>query len=433
MTTNRVTELLTRLDREQATVARRERRYRGDTQLRYASTEVTGDLALFGVNLCALAVDAVAERMRVKTFRVLVGERDVTDRVRAEWRRSNMDQHLMPVLVDALALGACYLTVWPDTPGRPVITPESARHMTVARDPLTSEVIDAVKRWRELDHNGTAVATHVVHYGREQITRYRADGYGGRLVPVEGAAVANPLGVVPVVPLVNIERVGDTSGASVIDDLAHLVDALGKLLADMLVASEDVARPRRWATGVDLDDGDDDDGWTADGDLDDPDTLASDEPPAPAVSPFDSGNRMFTVESPDAKFGQLPGADLAGYKTGVELILQQIMAVSALPAHMVGVTTANPSSADAIRAAEASLTARAEARIAVLGVAIERALALVAAFTEHVDPRDVDVRVRWASTATKSTAQEADAVTKLFSLGILDVAEAREMMGLTDL
>lgn len=433
MTTKRVADMLTRLDREQSTVSRRERRYRGDVQLRYASTEVTGDLSMFGVNLCALAVDAVAERMRIKRFRVLVGERDVTERVAAAWRRSNMDQKLMPVLVDALALGACYLTVWPDSPGRPVITPESARHMIVARDPLTGEVIDAVKRWQELDHNGTTVATHVIHYGRERITRYRADGYGGRLAPVEGAAVDNPLGVVPVVPLINVERVGDTGGASVIDDLAHLVDALGKLLADMLVASEDVARPRRWATGVDLDDGDDDDGWTADGDLDDPGALAADEPPTPAVSPFDSGNRMFTVESPDAKFGQLPGADLAGYKTGVDLILQQIMAVSALPAHMVGITTSNPSSADAIRAAEASLTARAESRISVLGVAIEQALALVAAFTEHVDPRDVDVRVRWASTATKSTAQEADAVTKLFSLGILTTAEAREMMGLTDL
>lgn len=433
MTTKRVTELLTQLDRQQADVLRRERRYRGDAQLRYASTEVTGDLAMFGVNLCALAVDAVAERMRIKKFRVMVGARDVTDRVRAAWRRSSMDQHLMPVLVDALALGACYLTVWPTSPGRPVVSPESARNMTVARDPLTGEVVDAVKRWREVDYNGTTVATHVVHYDREQITRYRADGSGGRLAPVDGATVANPLGVVPVVPLINVERVGDTAGSSVIDDLAHLVDALGKLLADMLVASEDVARPRRWATGVDLDDGDDGDGWTADGGLDNPDALAGDEPPVPAVSPFDSGNRMFTVESPDAKFGQLPGADLAGYKTGVDLILQQIMAVSALPAHMVGITTANPSSADAIRAAEASLTARAEARIAVLGVAIERALALVAAFTEHVDPRDVDVSVRWASTATKSQAQEADAVTKLFSLGILDVAEAREMMGLTDL
>lgn len=426
MTVKRTGELLAQLDRTQRDVARRDDRYRGDTKLKFASTEVTGELKSFGVNLCALAVDAVAERMRIKRFSVDVGGRDVTASVRAAWRRSNMDQKLMPVLVDALALGSCFLTVWPDRPGRPIITPESARHMTVARDPLTGEVVDAVKRWQERDHNGVVRATHVVHYERDQITRYRSDGDTGRLVPVSD--VRNPLGVVPVVPLVNIERIGDAGGSSVIDDLAHLVDALGKLLADMLVASEDVARPRRWATGVALDDDEGEDGWTADGD--DP---HADEPPAPAVSPFESGNRMFTVESPEAKFGQLPGADLAGYKTGVDLLLQTIMAVSALPAHMVGITTANPSSADAIRAAEASLTARAEGRIQVLGVGIEHALELVAAFTEHVDPRDVEVRLSWASTATRSTAQEADAVSKLYSLGIIDRDEARERMGIGDL
>lgn len=428
MTTKRAVELLAQLDRTQRDVSRRDDRYRGDTKLKFATTEVTGELNHFGVNLCALAVDAVAERMRIKRFHVDAGGRDATANVRAAWRRSNMDQKLMPVLVDALALGSCYLTVWPDRPGRPIITPESARHMTVARDPLTGEVVDAVKRWQERDHNGVVRATHAVHYERDQITRYRSDGDTGRLAHV--GAVGNPLGVVPVVPLINIERIGDAVGSSVIDDLAHLVDALGKLLADMLVASEDVARPRRWATGVALDDDDGDDGWTADGDDLDP---AADEPPAPAVSPFESGNRMFTVESPEAKFGQLPGADLAGYKTGVDLLLQSIMAVSALPAHMVGITTANPSSADAIRAAEASLTARAEGRIHVLGVGIEQALALVAAFTDHVDPRDVDVKLSWASTATRSTAQEADAVTKLYSLGIIDRDEARERMGIGDL
>ena len=46
----------------------------------------------------------------------------------------------------------------------------------------------------------------------------------------------------------------------------------------------------------------------------------------------------------------------------MRVILGQIMAVSTLPAHYVGVFTDNPASADALRAAEASLTARAEAR-----------------------------------------------------------------------
>lgn len=426
--TREVSALLARLDNGQRAINRRDKRYRGVHDLRYATTDIDGDLKHFGVNLCALAVDAVAERMRIQRFRVLVGNRDVTQTAVRSWTRSHMDQRLMPLLVDVLALGAAYLVVWPTAPGRPVITPESARHMVCTYHPVTREVTGAVKRWAEYDEHGVLVGTHVVHYGPTAIVHYRQPHGSGKLV--ELSRVHNPLGVVPVVPLVNVQRIGDEGGTSVIDDLAHLVDALGKLLADMLVASEDVARPRRWATGVDLDDDDEDDGFIAD---EDPAALDDDDDDRPAVSPFDSGNRMFTVESPDAKFGQLPGADLAGYKTGVELVLQQIMAVSALPAHMMGITTSNPASADAIRSAEASLTARAESRISVLGIGLERALALAVAFADHVDPDDVEVRIRWANPATRSTAQEADAVTKLFSLGIMDLAEARELMGLVEL
>lgn len=49
----------------------------------------------------------------------------------------------------------------------------------------------------------------------------------------------------------NSDRLLD-NGRSEIRDLVPLVDALNKLLADMLVASEFLARPRRWATGIEL-------------------------------------------------------------------------------------------------------------------------------------------------------------------------------------
>ena len=43
-------------------------------------------------------------------------------------------------------------------------------------------------------------------------------------------------------------------GFSEIEDLKPLVDALNKSLADMMVTSEYVGRPRRWATGIELTD-----------------------------------------------------------------------------------------------------------------------------------------------------------------------------------
>lgn len=435
MTNNEtLANVLARLDAGLPAITERDARYRGRHTLKFAADEVTGDLKHFGVNLCALAVDAVAERMRMKQFKASVRGRDVTAAVRQVWLRSNMDQKLMPVIVDALALGSAYLTVWPSPrTGHVSITPESARQVACQFDPVTGEVTAAVKRWYEYAPSGALKAERVIYYGPDVISYYVRGGNGRYAPDAARPAIPNPLGVVPVVPMINVSRVGDTAGSSVIDDLAHLVDALGKMLADMLVASEDVARPRRWATGVDLEDDDEDDGFMADAPDQGADAATVYDDPAPAVSPFDSGNRMFTVESPDAKFGQLPGADLAGYKTGVDLLTQQIMAVSALPAHMVGVTTSNPASADAIRSAEASLTARAESRINVLGLAVEKTLQLAAAMVEQVDPRDVHVRIRWGSPATKSTAQEADAVTKLFQVGILDREEARDMMGITEL
>jgi hypothetical protein len=50
----------------------------------------------------------------------------------------------------------------------------------------------------------------------------------------------------------NSDRILDEYGPSEIDDLKPLVDALNKPLADIVVTSEYVGRPRRWATGIEL-------------------------------------------------------------------------------------------------------------------------------------------------------------------------------------
>lgn len=425
---NEVERLITSLDANQHAIAARNNRYEGKQPLRFAADEVRGDLRLFNVNICRLAVDAVAERMRVKRLEVSVRGRDVSPVATELWRSSHLDQLMQPLLVDALALGSAYLIVWADESGTPVATPESAKHVAVSRHPVTGEVTGAVKRWKSLEPNGLVASEHIAHYTKTAVTLY--ESVRGGQWEVVGEPLDNPLGVVPVVPLLNLNRIGDQRGWSVVDDLGDLVDALSKVIADMLVASEDVARPRRWATGVDLEEDhelDEDDGFTADSPHDTP---TGGDTRTDVVSPFESGNRMFTVENEAAKFGQLPGADLKGYETAVNLLLQQIMSVSALPAHMMGVTSSNPASADAIRSAEASLTARAEARISVLGYYIEKSVNLLVAIRLGVKPSEVSTVIHWASAGTKSTAQEADAVTKLHALGIITTPEAREMMGI---
>lgn len=428
MTTNLPTQqlapLVRRLTAAMPDIDRRDRRYSGLQPLQYAADEVKGDLKNFNVNLCRLAINSVAERMRIKRIEATVYGLDISEQARATWQRCNFDQWLQPTLVDALALGAAYLIVWPNEYGLPVITAESAKQIAVERHPVTNEVTAAMKKWSATDGNGVTQSEHYVLYTANVVKSWSRHNNGAWH---EDSYIPHALGVVPVVPLINIERLGDLAGGSVIDDLGHLVDGLSKVLADVLVASEDTARPRRWATGVDLEEAtaDDNEGFTADGAA----PAEESTPKAEAVSPFESGNRMFTVESPDAKFGQLEGANLQGYKTAVDLLIQQIMAVSALPAHMIGVTTSNPTSADATRAAEASLSARADSRINVLGMGLERALALAVSIATGYDVSLVNVKLTWASTATRSIAQEADATVKLAGENIITVEEARDQLG----
>lgn len=427
--------LLARLDAAAPTVARRDMYYRGRQPLRYLVDDVDKQLAGFNVNLCRVAVQALAERLRVTGFTVTVDGRDVSSRAWQLWTSSNMDMLLGSLLADSLALGSSYLVAWVDGAGRATVTGETAEHVAVERDPVTGGVIAAVKRWTVTDANGVEVEQHAVKYLPTRIVHLRKTGATRRWALVR--AVDNPLGVVPVVPLTNIDRVGDPVGYSVIDDMAPLVDALSKLLADMLTASEAVARPRRWATGVTLEDDDtagfmvDDgaDGFMVDGPAAGPVPPAGREPDA-VVSPFADDNRMMVSEDPSSKFGQLPSADLKGYQTAVELVLQQIMAVAALPSHMVGITSSNPATAEAMRASEASLTSRAESRIRVFDAAVEWAVRLLVAIDAGVSPDRVTATARWADPATRSQAQEADAAVKLHADGLLSRDEARQRVGL---
>lgn len=402
-------------------LASRDARYRGKTKLHFAADEISGDLARLSVNLCKLAVDAVAERMRVEGITAAARGRDLTPQAESIWRLNDLDQLLQATMIDALAMGVTYLSVWADRNGQPRVVPEPAIQVGVEKDPVTGDVVAALKRWNSTGPAGEVENEFATLYQFDKVTVYRRR-VGQKWQEVN--TFEHALGAVPVVQLLNLTRLGDTTGSSVIDDLGPLVDALVKVLVDMLVSSEDVARPRRWATGVDMEERSID-GFTADGPVE--------EEPSEIVSPFESGNRMFTVESPDAKFGQLPGADLKGYETAVNLLLQQIMAVSALPAHMMGVTTSNPASADAIRAAEAGITARAESRIKILSRGLEKAMKLALSIETGIPHYEIEINFKWGSAATRSVAQETDAITKLHALGIVTTAEAREKMGIDSL
>ena len=281
---------------------------------------------------------SLVERLRVSGFS---GTADVFDL----WIYSDLDQYAAVAHRDALLYGQCPILVWVDERGKPRATVESPREVAVLRDPVDHRITSAIKRVR------TKITTEVWIYLPDTVSHYRCDSPGAQAAGfylVE--SVDNPLNTVPVVTL------GSEEDTSVITDLVPLQDALNKLLLDALVASEYAGRPRRWASGIELVEKPklDDDG--------NPVLDEDDQPVMEAVNPFPDKNRMMISEAEQAKFGQLDPSDLRGFEAGVRVIISQAMMVSGLPAHYVGLLQDSVTSADALRAAEAALVARAESK-----------------------------------------------------------------------
>lgn len=388
---------------------------RGEQPLAFLAPEakiaIGNRFTRMSTNVPRIAVNALAERLRVSGFRSDTAD---TKQLWADWLRCDMDQ-LSPLgHREALTLGESFVIVWADEQGRPQVTIESPTHVSVVRDPASRQVIAAVKRWE------TSKTTEAVLFEADTVTRYTSDSIGATTTGFRAVEVLpNPYGIVPVVPLRNSDRLlGEPS--SEMDDLLPLVDALNKLLADMMVASEYSGRPRRWATGIELEE------------IPVLDENGDETDETIAVNPFPENNRMMISEAPEAKMGQLDAADLASYEAAVRVLQAQISAVSGLPPHYLGAHGDQPASADAMRAAEASLTAKAEARQQVFGRTWEAVARLMIATRTGQDPTMIQLAVQWADPATRSVAQEADAFVKLFTAGLLPASYALKRLGYAD-
>lgn len=360
------------------------------------SREALGDrLRVLSVNFPRLAVQALTERLNVTGFRL--DEQDEADAsLWKSWRRNGMEDAAPQAHADALIYGRSFVTVWADAAGNPLVSIESPKEMAVLRDPATRAVIAAFKRWKD-DKNGFGVL-----YLADRILKLTAAGnVTGETFPSTGWTVteeiANPFGVVPVIPLVNRGRLSEVDGVSEMADVLDLADALNKLMSDAMVTSEHFARPRRWATGLEL--VEDEDGNV--------------------VNPFPSeATKLWQSEAPETKFGQFDGARLDGYADLTATVTQQIGALTGLPPHYLGLNGEQPPSADAIRSAEASLASRAYSLQRTFGLAWAEVAKLMIAVRDGVDPRTVDLEVIWASPEIRTPAQSADAALKLKDIGL---------------
>ena len=375
----------------------------------------------FSDNFCGLVVDAVEERLDVEGFRMGADLEADTDAWRM-WQENDLDAWSQIAHTEALIKGQASVLVWADEddPEEAEISIQDALEMVVATDHVCHERLAAMRRWQEDDGS-----TCFTLYMPDRIEKWRTVPSGSpkgsgllkvgrynlvqREVPGESWPLANPLGEVPVVPLVNRPRLHG-SGVSEIAPVIPLQNALNKLLLDMLVAAEFAAYRQRYAVGLELEI--------------DPDT-------GKAVEPYQSGaGNLWAEENPAVKFGDFEVTDLSNYVQAVEAVIQHIASITRTPAHYLMGNAGSFPSGESLAATETGLTRKAGRKQRFLGEAWEEVIRL--GFKVIDDPRgDIeDSETIWRDPESRNEAAHVDSLVKLKALNVPDEM-LWEMAGLT--
>ena len=358
-----------------------------------ASRDALDDrLGRLSINFPRLLVTSYVDRMNLTGWKGEDGNPDS-----AAW-----DRHRAAGLVarsellhtDRLMYGAAYVTVWPE-PSGPAVVLDNPFSMTVDEDPLTGTVRRAVRTWK---HRGRQ---HALVIEADTITRWETSapdlGSAGewRVVgrPMDSAFSAD--GLVPVVPFIRRMSTDDHDGTSVAADILDLTDAENKLMADAMVTSESYARPRRWATGLEIQE--DDEGRE--------------------IDPFAKG-RSLQSEDPETKFGQFDPARLDSYADMSATITQMVGAMTGLPAHYLGLHGDQPAAAEGVRAAEAQLTSRVFSELRAMDAPWSRVAGLLALAGDRDLIRPPLLEPVWASPEIRTPGQASDAAAKLHGIGV---------------
>lgn len=346
-------------------------------------------------NWCDLVVDASAERLRVEGFRFGKAQADAD--AWEIWQRNKLDAESDMAHTEAIKLGCAYALVGPDDAGLASIQIEPATQAIVSVDPAQGRRrLAGLRIW--CDEFGEE---HCVLYLPTSVHWWRrpADNANARWQDDIGSG-DNPLGIVPLVPLANAPTLGNRLGRSDIERVIPLQNAVNKLCGDMIVASEFAAYPQRWATGIEL-----------------PQNPATGQKMAPDF--LGGADRVWGVESDQAKFGNFSVSDLGIYVRAIEMLIQHIAAQTRTPPHyLLGAMGSFPSG-ESLKATETGLVAKVKRKMLTLGEGWEEAIRLAFAVEGNDKQAEmIDVETIWANPESRIVGETVDAAVKLATLGV---------------
>jgi hypothetical protein len=379
-------------------------------------------------NFCKLVVDSVEERLNPEGFLIPQGESEPTEsRSKGDreawriWQENGLDADSQLAHTEALIKEQSYGLVW-GAGDQPIITVEDPFQMIV----LTAagnrrRRIAALKRW--VDESGYLFATL---YLPDRIEKYQSVAKADTLdetaiidtesiqwekreLRTETWPLTNPLGIVPVVPLINSPR-SNGSGESEIKAVVPIQDSINELVGGMLIAAKFGAAQRLWATGVNV-----------------PKDEAGKE-----IIPFRvTQDRMMYSPSENARFGVFREADLSPWVTAIGMRVQHIASITRTPPHYFLANMGNFPSGEALMAAETGLVKKAKRKMRHFGEAWEEIIRL--AFLVKGDKRAnvTNSETIWGDPESRNEALITDSTIKRYQGGLIPWDQALEDMGYT--
>jgi hypothetical protein len=230
----------------------------------------------------------------------------------------------------------------------------------------------------------------------------------------------NPLGVVPVIPLLNRPR-RDGTGRSEIAPVMGNQNAINKLRFDALVASEFVAFPQRWATNIDI-----------------PSipTPAGDQrrsSPASTTSGSSAGRRPTrspsTATSPDASLGQFPTGDLKPYIEAIDSEIGQMSSISRTPYHYLLGSRPRPAVRRIAQELRGAAGQEGRRQAVHFGEGWEETMRVALIAAARAAKARTDGETIWADPETRNEAARTDSILKQYQAGLLPDEFALEELG----
>jgi len=368
-----------------------------------------------------VGVESLEERLDLEAFRWADGA-DSSELAEIADANDLFDESSLAHL-DALVYGREYLAVGsgdcgtPDCP--PLISAESPLDMTLLWDARLRMGTAALRECAAdtFVESGPEERMLVLYLPDQTITALPSQSGGWEVVDRD----IHNLGVVPVIRMANRQRTADRVGRSEITpEVMSITDAACRRLMGMEVAAEFFGAPQRYILGAS--------------------ESAFQDAEGNAKSAWETYiGRVLALERdedgnvPDV--GQFAAHDPTGMTKIIDLYARIMSSQFGLPPHMLGYTTDNPASADAIRSTEAKLVKRSERRIRRFGAAWQQAMRL-ALWVRDGEPPDKTRRIEtvWRNPATPTVAAQVDATVKLVQAGVLpaDSDVTLEMAGLTE-